>query len=169
MQKYLTMLRVFEKNLSMFFMFLIVALVFGASLLRTLGYPLIWSIDIAQLLFVWVCFLGADIALQQDKHIGVDILTRFFPEKFNRIVTICSYAMIFGFLAIVIVFGTHLALNNSHRQFNTMTISYSWVTMSAPVGCLLLAITVIEKMIGLLKPAKSVASDALSSRKGETQ
>jgi len=31
-----------------------------ASVMRFFGYPLVWSVDLAQLLFIWVCFLGAD-------------------------------------------------------------------------------------------------------------
>jgi TRAP-type C4-dicarboxylate transport system permease small subunit len=35
-----------------------------------------------------------------------------------------------------------------------MPISYSWATISAPVGCLLLSITIIEKLIGILSPSQ---------------
>jgi TRAP-type C4-dicarboxylate transport system permease small subunit len=37
--------------------------------------PPSWSVDMAQLLFIWVCFIGADLAMQKDRHIGVDLLT----------------------------------------------------------------------------------------------
>ncbi|MEK9703335.1 MAG: hypothetical protein VW829_15060 [Deltaproteobacteria bacterium] len=33
----------------------IVFLVFIASVMRFLGFPIIWSVDLAQLLFIWLC------------------------------------------------------------------------------------------------------------------
>jgi TRAP-type C4-dicarboxylate transport system permease small subunit len=150
-RRILNAVRFVEKIVGQIVMLLIVVLVFVASIFRTVGYPLIWSVDMAQLLFVWVCFLGADIGLQQDRHIGVDILTRAFPEKLQDTIRFISYLLILGFLGIVVVFGTYLALKNTHRLFNSMTISYSWATISAPFGCLLLGITVIEKMLAILR------------------
>ena len=34
----------------------IVLLVFVAAVMRFFGHPLIWSVDLAQLLFIWLCF-----------------------------------------------------------------------------------------------------------------
>ena len=152
LRKILDCIRSFERQISKIFLFFIIILVFVASIFRTrfINYPLVWSVDMAQLLFVWVCFFGADIALQQDRHIGVDIITRYLPEKVTDIIKFCSYVLILGFMIIVIYYGTYLALKNSHRLFNGMPISYSWATISAPVGCLLLSITIIEKMVELL-------------------
>ena len=49
----------------------IVVLVFLAALTRWFDYPIIWSIDIAQLFFGWICFLGADTALRLSRYFGL--------------------------------------------------------------------------------------------------
>ncbi len=36
----------------------IVLLVFAAAVVRSVGHPLIWSVDVAQLMFIWLCFLA---------------------------------------------------------------------------------------------------------------
>ena len=59
----------------------ITGLVFFAAIGRSLGYPLIWSVDMAQLLFVWLCFLGANRAMRLKAHIGVDLLVRRLPHN----------------------------------------------------------------------------------------
>src|SRR3546814_6107426 len=59
----------------------IVFLVFIAGVMRWFGEPLIWSVDLAQLLFVWVSFLGADMALRKRAHIGIDYLVRRLPRS----------------------------------------------------------------------------------------
>lgn len=155
MKKFTNTLFAVEKISTQIFLFLIIILVFVAAVARRVGYPLVWSVDLAQLLFAWTCFLGADLALQQDRHIGVDILVRYLPKRVNTVIVFCSYGVILGFLGIIMIFGTYLAFKNSHRLFNGMPISYSWATISAPVGCLLLARTIIGKMIRIIKPATS--------------
>ena len=48
----------------------IVLLVFMAAIMRFFGYPLIWSVDMAQLLFIWLCFFGATRAMSTDQISG---------------------------------------------------------------------------------------------------
>ena len=43
----------------------ITGLVFVAAVMRFYGHPLVWSIDLAQLLFIWLCFLGASRAMRE--------------------------------------------------------------------------------------------------------
>lgn len=129
----------------------IIVFVFAAALLRWFGRPLVWSVDLAQLLFVWICFIGADIAMQKDKHIGVDLLTNLMPVNAQKGLKLVSYLLGIGFLAIVGVYGVYLAIINVDRQFSGMELSYSWATMSAPVGCVLMIRTLVKKAVGLTR------------------
>ncbi len=129
----------------------IVILVFAAALLRWFGLSLVWSVDLAQLLFVWACFIGADIAMQRDRHIGVDLLTNLMPVRVQKSLKIGGCALAIGFLSLIAVYGTYLAIINTHRQFQGMEFSYSWATASAPVGCLFMIRTMVKKIISLLR------------------
>ena len=42
----------------------ITGLVFVAAIMRFFGHPLTWSVDMAQLLFIWLCMLGATRAMR---------------------------------------------------------------------------------------------------------
>ena len=44
----------------------ITGLVFVAAIMRFFGRPLTWSVDMAQLLFIWLCMLGATRAMRED-------------------------------------------------------------------------------------------------------
>ncbi len=140
-----------EKKVCQIFLIFIILFVFCAALLRWFGYPLVWSIDLAQLLFVWVCFLGADLALQQDKHIGVDILVRMFPEKVQHTLYPPLIGAIILFLAVVGWYGGYLAIINYRRQFSGLELSYSWATASVPVGSLLMIRTLVKKIVKLIR------------------
>ena len=126
----------------------IVVLVFLAALTRWFDYPIIWSIDIAQLFFGWICFLGADQALRQNRHIGMDVLIRLFPARFQRTVGFFLDILSIAFLVIVTYYGFKLSIINWERRFNTIEVSYSLATLSVPVGCLLMLRTLLCRMFG---------------------
>ncbi|QTL99674.1 TRAP transporter small permease subunit [Iocasia frigidifontis] len=135
-----------EEVLTKSALFLIIVLVFIAAILRTLKYPLNWSVDIAQLLFAWTVFIGADIAFRRDKLMGVDLIISKFPSKIKSFLKIFFYCLIIIFLFITLIYGLQLCIENSARTFQSLRISYSWVTLSLPVGSILMVITSIIKI-----------------------
>ncbi|MEZ5935085.1 MAG: TRAP transporter small permease [Alphaproteobacteria bacterium] len=89
----------------------IVVLVGIASVTRYLGSPIIWSVEIAQLLFVWLCMLAADLGLQQGRHFGLSVIQdRLSPEARRRveIVNMAIVALLLAFLLVHAVKNTIL-------------------------------------------------------------
>lgn len=125
----------------------IVVLVFVSALMRTLDHPVIWSIDVAQLLFIWLCFFGAVRALREKAHLGIDILVRFLPHKARFALETAASLVMLVFLGLLAYQGTLLALSNTQRQFGDSGLSYAFVTMAVPVGCVMLAVALIYNMV----------------------
>lgn len=121
-------------------------LVFAGALGRTLGAPLIWAIDLAQLFFAWAAVLGADVALKRNQHIEIDILVRRFPAAARRTLAFVWLVAIAVFLAALVWLGTQLTLLNLERELGDAGISYGWVTAAIPTGALLLLITVLTRL-----------------------
>jgi len=142
-----------EEVLSEILLGFIIVFVFVAAFLRVIRQPLVWSVDMAQLLFVWVCFIGADLAMEKDKHIGVDLLTNLLPKKAQGTLKIVSNLLAIAFLCLIAAYGTKLAIINVKDQFSGMEMSHSWATASAPVGCVLMIRTLIKKTILLARGA----------------
>lgn len=145
MNTVLNAIKRFEMFIGILFIVLIVLLVFIAAVVRWVGFPVAWSIDVAQLLFGWVVFLGADIALKNDSHIGVDMIINKFPFKVRKTVKIVNYLFIQAFLLVIIFYGMNLSIKNYERLFNTLRLSYSYATISVPVGCFLMFLTMCGK------------------------
>jgi TRAP-type C4-dicarboxylate transport system permease small subunit len=126
----------------------ITGLVFVAAILRFFGHPLTWSIDMAQLLFIWLCMLGATRAMRQKSHLGMEILAKRvgYARQF-WLEMVCS-VLILAFLAMLAVEGFKLTAMNTERTFGDSTLSYSWVTAAVPVGCILLGIALAYNMVG---------------------
>jgi TRAP-type C4-dicarboxylate transport system permease small subunit len=124
-----------------------VALVFIAAFTRYIGYPINWSVDMAQCLFAWCTFLAADIAMRKDKLMKVDFMVAKLSEKYRNIIEFINLFIILIFLLALICFGIWLSYTTRFRSFQGIPgFSYTWVTLSVPVGGSLMVITTILKI-----------------------
>ncbi len=125
----------------------ITGLVFVAAIMRFFGYPLTWSVDMAQLLFIWLCMLGATRAMREKSHLGMEILVKHLGYRRQLWVEMVCSIIALAFLAVLVVEGYRLTLLNRERTFGDSALSYSWVTAAVPIGCLLLAVALAYNMV----------------------
>lgn len=125
---------------------LMVALIFLGAVARLLGHPINWSTDFATAFFAWACFLCADIAWRKNSLMSIELVIDRLPPQVRRACRTFNHFVIAAFLLYVIGMGTWLSWISRERSFQGIPeISYSWVTMSMPVGALLLLITTFLK------------------------
>jgi TRAP-type C4-dicarboxylate transport system permease small subunit len=138
-----------ESRVAATFLVGMVALIFGGGLARLVGHPQNWTIDAATCLFAWACFLSADVAWRRGKLMSVDLVTHRLPGTAQRHLRLVNYAIIAAFLVYAVVAGTGLAWTSRARSFQGIPgVSYSWITLSMPVGSLLLLVTTALKFRG---------------------
>lgn len=140
-----------EELLSKVLLALLVLLVFVPAVTRTFNRPIIWSIEIAQLLFAWLAFLGANQAMRANAHIGVDVLTRHLPPRPRQAVALFNLALIAAFLAALLWYGLELTFVSVDRRFMTTNLSFAFATAAAPLGAALLLLTTIGKLLEILR------------------
>jgi len=136
-----------EETIVALFVAAITFLIFISAIARFFGYPINWAPDTSMLLLSWVIFLGADTALRRTDFIRVDVLLRKFPVKVRKFLYYFYYAAIITFLGLIVRYGIPLAMENTKRNFQALTISYSWATISAPIGAFCMIITIVLKLI----------------------
>jgi len=90
--------------------------VFAAAVLRFFGVDMSVSTDLAQLVFAWVSFIGADLAMRKDKHMGVDMLITRFPVKLLNAIYLFNYLLILFFLLFAVRYGINLCIVNAARN-----------------------------------------------------
>lgn len=130
-----------EESLISFILCALTVLIFISAIGRFVGYPINWAVDISLLLFAWGAFLGADVGIRENRIINVDFLTAKMPLKTQRTIAILWSVCIVLFLAVIIVYGIPLCISNAKRQFQNITMSYSWVTAAVPVSAFLMIIS----------------------------
>jgi TRAP-type C4-dicarboxylate transport system permease small subunit len=127
------------------FLFLI-SFVFLAAILRFFSVSMSWNIDLAMLMLAWTAFLGADIAWRGGQLIGIDIVTRVLPKKVQKVIGIALYVVILIALVVIIVFGLKLSWTERVRQYQSMPIPYSLVTISLVLAACSMVLSTILKI-----------------------
>ena len=140
-----------EELLSRTLLALLVLLVFVPAVTRTFNRPIIWSIEIAQLLFAWLAFLGANQAMRAGAHIGVDVLTRHLPPRLRRAVALFNLGLIAAFLAALLWYGVELTFVSVDRRFMTTNLSFAFATVAAPLGAALLLASTVGRAAAVLR------------------
>lgn len=130
---------------------IITLLVFIAAVMRFAGTPLIWSVDMAQLLFIWLCFVGAARAMRRHAHLGVDLVVAALPMRARLWLELVLAVIALGFLGMLAWQGWTLTTMNTARVFGDSGLPYWLVTVAVPVGSVHLAGSVISNMVRALR------------------
>jgi TRAP-type C4-dicarboxylate transport system permease small subunit len=124
----------------------LIALVFLSAILRMFRVSMAWNIDMAMLLLAWTAFLGADVAYRSGQLVGIDLITRNLPPKMQKIIEILLFLIILFALVIIIIFGIRLAKFEWIRQYQSMPIPYSLVTVSIVLAAASMVLSTILKI-----------------------
>lgn len=138
-----------------------VLLIFGGGIARLVRMPQNWTIDFATCFFAWACFLCADIAWRRDALMSIELFTERLPPAAQRWLLHVNYVLVAGFMVYIIYAGLLLSWVSRARSFQGIPwISYSWVTMSLPVGAALILSTTLLKLHDSIKAGPQPAMQA---------
>jgi TRAP-type transport system small permease protein len=151
------------------FLLTMVALIFLGGVMRTIGHPINWSSDAATCLFAWACILCADIAWRKNALMSIELVTDRMLPQLRTVCAYLSYGIIVVFLVYLAIGGLWLSWISRARSFQGIPeISYSWVTMSMPVGAFLLLITAFLKIRDEIKAGHPPSSATAPQSAGAT-
>lgn len=130
----------------------IIAAMFAQVLFRyVLGSPLSWSEEISRYMFIWLCYLGAYVAVIRNAHVGVDYLTRHFPPPVMRALHAVFGVIILGMLGFVVYWGAFLTRDNVAAGWWTVPfLSMGLAYAAVPVGGALMMLGVIRALLQLV-------------------
>jgi len=79
---------------------LLALVLLGVACRYVLGRPLTWSDEAAAVLFVWMVFITAALAVPLREHVAFDLLVELLPPRAQRLVTIvASFAVALALVA----------------------------------------------------------------------
>ncbi len=141
-----------EFGLAALLLVAIVLLVGIASITRFLGSPIIWSVEIAQLCFVWICMLAADLALQENRHFGLSIVLDGLSPRGRRIGEIINTVILVLLLSFLLVYAVRNTVLMHPRLIGATQMHASLVHAAMPFGLALMLRTLLVRLYRSLMP-----------------
>ncbi|MDO4431292.1 MAG: TRAP transporter large permease subunit [Lonepinella koalarum] len=128
------------------FLFLIIFLVLIAQIVarQALGAPLMWSEELARLLFVYTALLGISMAVRSQQHVYIDFITNLMPAPVKRLTDSFVQVLIFICLILFIYLGYGVWADATFpmealKATFGMEITQKWLYAGLPIiACLML-------------------------------
>lgn len=138
-------------------LFLIIFCILIAQILsrQVFHSPLIWSEELAKLLFVYVGMLGISVAIRKQEHVYIDFLTNLMPTKVRKISNTFVQLIIFACIFFFIHFGIR-TFNSASFPIDALGgISEKWIFAALPVVATLMMIRFFQAQAQNFKEDKS--------------
>ncbi|MCJ8343467.1 MAG: TRAP transporter small permease [Cetobacterium sp.] len=95
--------------------------------------PLIWSEELAILLFVYIGMLGVSAGIKYRQHVMIDFLYSKFSPKGTKVAHTIIQGIVFISLVVVIYIGIKLFQRKMIFQLIALKISAGWMYASLPL------------------------------------
>nr|WP_233850602.1 TRAP transporter large permease subunit [Paraburkholderia sp. HD33-4] len=123
----------------------ILVLLAGVTSRYLLHRPLIWSDELASMLFVWLAMLGAVIALRRGEHMRMTALVGKASPQFRAFLEVVAIAAPLAFLLLIAGPAVDFAQDQSIITTPALGISDTWRAAALPVGsALMLAVACLR-------------------------
>jgi tripartite ATP-independent transporter DctM subunit len=135
----------------------IVVLFSGVSARYFFQRPLIWSDELAGILFLWLAMLGAVVAFQRGEHMRMTAFVGMVSSRTRAFFDVLAIAAPLGFLVLVLQPAVDFASDESFVSTPALDISSLWRAAALPVGLGLMLLVALLRLasFGNLKLAAS--------------
>jgi TRAP-type transport system small permease protein len=99
--------------------------------------PLQWAEEFSRYAFVWLVFVAAIVATTHKKHILIDFLLNYLPQKARKACQIVTDLLGLGLMAILVYYGW-VMMRAAKQPTAALGIPQSWVYMAVPACALLM-------------------------------
>ncbi|QCN98804.1 TRAP transporter large permease subunit (plasmid) [Azospirillum argentinense] len=125
--------------------------------------PLVWSDELASILFLWLSMLGAVVALRRGEHMRMTgLVSRVGPTTRALLETLAITAPI-AFLAMILHPALDYAMEEQFIVTPALEISNAWRAAALPTGLGLMAVVALIRLMRLRNLRITLAAVALTA------
>ena len=118
-----------------------IAVLFAGVVARfVLHRPLVWSDELASMLFLWLAMLGSVVALRRSEHMRMTAWVSRFSGRHRAVLEALATSACLAFLAMIVWPAWEYASDEAAITTPALEISNAWRAAALPVGVLLMAI-----------------------------
>jgi TRAP-type C4-dicarboxylate transport system permease small subunit len=112
-----------------------ITLVFVNVLLRAVGLDLAWVTELAELLMVWVTFLGGAAAARRGAHMTITEFIDKLQGRRRRLADVVIDLIAAVVLVLLVIYGINLVRAGWGNELSVLQIPMSFQYLGMPVGC----------------------------------
>lgn len=127
----------------------IVVLLAGVVSRYVLKRPLVWSDELASMLFIWLAMLGAVAAFRRAEHMRMTAVVAMTPDRWKPFFEALALAVSIAFLALVMEPALEYAIDEIAITTPALEVSKAWHAMALPVGIGLMLFTGLLRLLEL--------------------
>lgn len=108
--------------------------------------PLVWSDELAGILFLWLAMLGSVLAFQRDEHMRMTAIVSKLGPGARQFLDVVAMAASLGFLLLVIYPSYEFAADEVYVTTPALEIVNAWRAAALPVGIGLMLILAVLRL-----------------------
>lgn len=112
-----------------------------------LNDPIVWSEELIQLMYVWICYLGWVIAERKDTHIRITALHNRLSKNGQKWMQIFCHILCIVFSVLMVWYGYQLVRTGMKRTAVSLPINYGFVYAMGPLVNVIMIVYEIEMII----------------------
>ncbi|MGD9567591.1 MAG: TRAP transporter small permease [Sedimentibacter sp.] len=120
-----------------------------------------WSEEFSRYLFIWQTWLGASVALRDNKHIRLEMMdNKFGPKGYHALMIIADVIWLI-FDIFLVISGTELVSQQLRRgtKSSGLGIPLAFVYASLPVSSFVIAIRILVEIASNFKSLKTAGGE----------
>jgi TRAP-type C4-dicarboxylate transport system permease small subunit len=143
-----------------FFTILIVVSVFSRYVFQL---PIVTTIEMTRLAFVWACFLGTAAGVKRGAHLRIVGLVSLLPARVQPLVPVLVHGSFLAFALMMVWHGWSLADRMFVTTFPTLGISQGWLYLAIPVAGALMALHALSALLSREPAGHDPAIEGIAS------
>src|SRR5712671_1160941 len=118
----------------------VVVLLMGVIWRYVLHAPLVWSDELASILFLWLAMLGSIVALRRGEHMRMTAIVGKLPRHLRAFLDLIAIAAALAFLLFVVRPAYEFAEDEMFVTTPSLEIPNSWRAAALPIGIALMIV-----------------------------
>ena len=133
----------------------VVVLLMGVTWRYVLHTPLVWSDELASILFLWLAMLGSIVALRRGEHMRMTAIVGKLPRHLRAFLDLIAIAAALAFLLFVVRPAYEFAEDEMFVTTPSLEIANSWRAAALPIG---MALMILVGFIQIFRAGRFGAS-----------
>lgn len=154
MKKFLKILDITEDTIASTLLLITSFIVFIQVILRyQFNYSISWSEEVSRMMIAWFIFIGSSIAVRENAHVNMDVLSSILPGRVKIFVNIIAEIINILFCIMIIFAGINMIKNAIAigSMATSIKIPLYIPYASVPIGVSLMLIRYIMSLLNKIK------------------